>query len=130
MMLRRLFFVLGAITALTAFAFPGRPLKTDESMPWLPEYVDMLLGIGAPGVAASYTGACDTFSDGGKACYSVDQSWVASYAGPLFELAQQAPSWTGAGYISGTTFTVSSTATGAFPTGWRCRPPDQAPRRH
>ncbi|HEV2097767.1 MAG TPA: arabinofuranosidase catalytic domain-containing protein [Stellaceae bacterium] len=117
-MLRRLLIVLVAITALTAFASPGRPLKTDESMPWLPEYVDMLLGLGVPSMPASgYTGACDTITGGCQAAYSTSHSLVASYSGPLFELIQQAPVWTGTGYISGTTFTVASTVSGSLSPG-------------
>lgn len=58
--------------------------------------------------------ACDSISGGCAAAYSVTHSLVSTYAGALFELVQQAPVWTGTGYISGTTFTVSSTTTGSL----------------
>ena len=76
-----------------------------------------LLGVGGPIIAGSYTGACDTIASGCAAAYSTSQSLVAAYSGPMFELVQQAPVWTGTGYISGTAFTVSSTSTGALSIG-------------
>ena len=74
-------------------------------------------GGGVTSGGGSHTGACDTITGGCPSAHSMSQKLVAAYSGPLFELINPAPVWTGTGYISGTTFTVSSTATGAIANG-------------